>query len=75
MKYFPTLASGVQVGFVGELIVLRAVHSSDSRMLPAQLPYDLIECILETVPGVSRVLYDLMPSSERGWSFSEDITI
>lgn len=72
-KYFPTLAGGAQAGFAGELIVLRAVHASDSKMLPARLAYDLTERvterILETVPGVSRVLYDLTPSSEQGEGF------
>ena len=42
-------------------------------MLPARLAYDLTERvterILETVPGVSRVLYDLTPSSEQGEGF------
>lgn len=72
-KYFPTLASGVEAGFAGELIVLRAVHASDRRMLPARLPYDLTERVTERIlsalPGVSRVFYDLTPSSAQDENF------
>lgn len=52
----------------GSLIVcLRAVHASDSsKAMPGRLPYDLLERttarIQETLP-VSRVLYDLTPST------------
>ena len=49
--------------------MLHAAHASDSRMVPARLPYDLTERvagrIVREVPGVSRVLYDLTPGGVR----------
>ena len=63
----------MEAGFAGELIVLRAVHASDRRMLPARLPYDLTERVTERIlsalPGVSRVFYDLTPSSAQDENF------
>ncbi|MBQ8536055.1 MAG: GMP synthase (glutamine-hydrolyzing), partial [Clostridia bacterium] len=49
------------------IVCLRAVHASDgSKAMPGRLPYDLLERttarILDSLP-VSRVLYDLTPST------------
>ena len=64
-RFYPTLASGAPFGWAGEVVTLHAAHASDSRMVPARLPYDLMERvagrIVREVPGVSRVLYDLTP--------------
>lgn len=50
------------------VICLRAVHAAEQSLAhAARLPYDVTENtvsrILETVPGVRRVVYDLTPSS------------
>ena len=48
-------------------ICLRAIQASQGQGLAARLPFDLMERtttrILTEVPGVSRVVYDLTPSS------------
>lgn len=68
-RFYPTLASGAPFGWAGEVVTLHAAHASDSRMVPARLPYDLTERvagrIVREVPGVSRVLYDLTPGGVR----------
>ena len=50
------------------VILLRAVYTSEQNMaFAARLPYDVVENttrrILETLPDVRRVVYDLTPSS------------
>lgn len=59
-KHFPVLIGGETVG--SELIVLRAVTLSGGQLVPARLPYDLIERtvqrIMEATPAVGRVFYD-----------------
>ena len=59
-KHFPVLIGGETVG--SELIVLRAVTASGGQLVPARLPYDLIERtvqrIMEATPAVDRVFYD-----------------
>lgn len=59
-KHFPVLIGGETVG--SELIVLRAVTLSGGQLVPARLPYDLIERtvqrIMEATPTVGRVFYD-----------------
>ncbi len=48
------------------VIVLRALQATQECAYPARLPFDLLERtthrILDSVPGVSRVIYDLTPS-------------
>lgn len=59
-KHFPVLIGGETVG--SELIVLRAVTLSGGQLVPARLPYDLVERtvqrIMEATPAVGRVFYD-----------------
>lgn len=59
-KHFPVLIGGETVG--SELIVLRAVTLSGGQLVPARLPYDLIERtvqrIMEATPAVGHVFYD-----------------
>ncbi|MBR3795067.1 MAG: phosphoadenosine phosphosulfate reductase family protein [Clostridia bacterium] len=62
-KYFPVMLTG---GTGYEMIVLRAVTASGGILLPARLPYDLIERtvqrIMENAPGIMRVFYDYTPT-------------
>ena len=64
-KYFPILARGFGV-MDREMIVLRAVNASGGMLMPARLPYDLVERtvsrILEEAPLVERVFYDQTPT-------------
>ena len=63
-KYFPVFIGGERYG--SEMIVLRAVTLSGGQLIPARLPYDLVERtvaqITEKLPRISRVLYDQTPS-------------
>ena len=63
-KFFPVLFAGASM-MGGEALILRAVTLSGSQLLPARLPYDLIERtvekIMEAAPGMSRVFYDQTP--------------
>lgn len=63
-KYFPVLAGQMESG--GETVVLRAVTQSSNTLLPARLPYDLIERTVERImklaPQVHRVFYDQTPT-------------
>ena len=64
-KFFPVLFAGASM-MGGEALILRAVTLSGSQLLPARLPYDLIERtvekIMEAAPGMSRVFYDQTPT-------------
>ena len=64
-KFFPILADSEQL-MGGCVIVLRAVNVSGATLVPARLPYDLIERtverILEQTPTVRRVFYDQTPT-------------
>lgn len=64
-KYFPILAGGSGV-MGGETIILRAVTLSGSMLIPARLPYDLVERTVERIreeaPRVARVFYDQTPT-------------
>lgn len=70
-KYFPVMLTS---GTDGVVIVLRAVTASGGMLLPARLPYDLVERtvqrIMEAAPGVSRVFYDSTPTPVDRESFS-----
>ena len=63
-KHFPVLIGGETVG--SELLVLRAVTLSGGQLVPARLPYDLVERtvqrIMEATPAVGRVFYDETPT-------------
>lgn len=71
-KHFPVLIGGETVG--SELIVLRAVTLSGGQLVPARLPYDLIERtvqrIMEATPAVGRVFYDETPTPVGRETFS-----
>lgn len=64
-KYFPVLAGG-DPALGTETIILRAVTLSGGLLLPARLPYDLVERsvqrILADAPVIARVLYDQTPT-------------
>lgn len=64
-KYFPVLACGT--GDMNmEMVILRAVTVSGGQLLPARLPYDLIERttakVLSLSPRITRVFYDQTPT-------------
>ena len=71
-KHFLVLIGGETVG--SELIVLRAVTLSGGQLVPARLPYDLIERtvqrIMEATPAVGRVFYDETPTPVGRETFS-----
>ena len=64
-KYFPILA-GESGRMGGEMVILRAVTLSGAMLMPARLPYDLVERtvarIREEAPSVTRVFYDQTPT-------------
>jgi len=70
-KYYPVMLTS---GADDMMIVLRAVTVSGGMLLPARLPYDLIERtvqrIMEASSGVSRVFYDSTPAPVDRESFS-----
>lgn len=63
-KHFPVLIGDEKLG--SALMVLRAVTLSGAQLVPARLPYDLVERtvaqILLQLPMITRVLYDQTPS-------------
>ena len=71
-KHFPVLIAGRSLG--NELLVLRAVTISGGQLIPARLPYDLIERtvqrIMEATPLVSRIFYDETPTQLGQETFS-----
>lgn len=71
-KYFPVLIGGETLG--QEMMVLRAVTLSGGQLIPARLPYDLVERtvaqILERLPMIARVLYDQTPTGVGQETFS-----
>ena len=64
-KYFPVLADADPV-LDSTTIILRAVTISGGMLVPARLPYDLVERtvqrILAATPSVLRVFYDQTPT-------------
>ena len=56
------------------MIVLRAVTLSGGQLIPARLPYDLVErtveSILRELPGITRVLCDQTPTAIGQESFN-----
>ena len=71
-KYFPVFIGGENYG--SEMIVLRAVTLSGGQLIPARLPYDLVECTVESIlrelPGITRVLCDQTPTAIGQESFN-----
>ena len=71
-KYFPVLAASETAG--GEMMILRAVTVSGTMLMPARLPYDLVERtvqrIQEKYPKIIRVFYDQTPTQVGKESFS-----
>ena len=72
-KYFPVLIGNDAVSGK-ETMVLRAVTLSGGQLIPARLPYDLIERtvlrIMAESPAVARVFYDQTPTPVGKESFS-----
>ena len=64
-KYFPILAGG-ELASGKEMLVLRAVNASGGMLVPARLPYDLVERTVERIlsqaPLIGRVFYDQTPT-------------
>lgn len=64
-KYFPVLI-GLNEKTGGETMVLRAVTLSSGQLIPARLPYDLVERTVQRIMGqfqsVVRVFYDQTPT-------------
>lgn len=64
-KYFPIMTAAPD-SMGGELVILRAVTLSGGQLVPARLPYDMVERtvadILATAPNVRRVFYDQTPT-------------
>lgn len=71
-KFFPVLAGGAD-SWGGENLILRAVTLSGGQLVPARLPYDLVERtvarILSEAPNVARVFYDQTPTQVGRESF------
>ena len=71
-KCFPVLAGSETAG--SEMMILRAVTLSGTMLMPARLPYDLVERtvqrIQEKYPAISRVFYDQTPTQLGKESFS-----
>lgn len=71
-KYFPVLAASETAG--GEMMILRAVTLSGSQLMPARLPYDLVERTVQRIqaqfPAIVRVFYDQTPTQVGKESFS-----
>jgi len=72
-KYFPVLAGGDSASGT-EMLTLRAVNVSGGMLVPARLPYDLVERtvtrILEQAPLITRVFYDQTPTPVGEETFS-----
>ena len=72
-KFFPVLA-GSDLAMGSEMMILRAVTRSGEMLMPARLPYDVVERavgrILREAPLIARVLYDETPTPLGNESFS-----
>lgn len=64
-KYFPVLLGGEHLQG-NEMIVLRAVTLSGGQLIPARLPYDLVERTVQRImtqtPSIARVFCDQTPT-------------
>lgn len=72
-KYFPILVGG-EASMGSEMMILRAVTLSGGQLMPARLPYDLVERtvqrIMEQASPIVRVFYDETPTPVGKESFS-----
>lgn len=72
-KFFPVLA-GSDATMTGEMMILRAVTMSGNMLVPARLPYDLVERTVERIrrdaPSIVRVFYDETPTPVGQETFS-----
>jgi len=72
-KYFPVLI-GSDAMDGKELMILRAVTLSGGQLVPARLPYDLIERTVQRImalsPAITRVFYDQTPTPIEKESFT-----
>ena len=64
-KYFPVLVGNdSQSG--SEMMILRAVTLSGGQLVPARLPYDLVERTVQSImavcPAITRIFYDQTPT-------------
>ncbi len=68
-QYYATLIQSPDIPGM-YTVCLRCIQASQSRGLAARLPFDLMERtttrILTEIPGISRVVYDLTPSTQYG---------
>lgn len=64
-KFFPVLTGSDPVTN-SEMMILRAVTLSGTMLMPARLPYDLVERTVERIrreaPSVARIFYDETPT-------------
>ncbi len=62
-KYYAALSSTPGAPAEEWVVLLRAVTETAAGMMPARLPYDLqdrtVDAIAQTVPGISRIVYDI----------------
>ena len=64
-KYFPVLIGNDSMAGK-EMMILRAVTLSGGQLIPARLPYDLVERTVQRImaasPAITRVFYDQTPT-------------
>lgn len=72
-KYFPILV-GNDLASGHEMMILRAVTLSGSQLIPARLPYDLVERTVQRImaasPTITRIFYDQTPTPVGKETFS-----
>jgi len=72
-KYFPVLI-GNDTMAGREMMILRAVTLSGGQLVPARLPYDLVERTVQRImtasPSITRVFYDQTPTPVEKESFT-----
>ena len=72
-KYFPVLIGNDSMAG-REMMILRAVTLSGGQLVPARLPYDLIERTVQRImtqsPAITRVFYDQTPTPIEKESFT-----
>jgi len=64
-KYFPVLVGNDAISGK-EMMILRAVTLSGGQLMPARLPYDLVERAVQRImtasPSITRIFYDQTPT-------------
>lgn len=65
-KYFPVLIGNDSMSGK-EMMILRAVTLSGGQLIPARLPYDLVERTVQRImaesPAITRIFYDQTPTA------------